>query len=188
MRNKLVDYLTVNKLLNENQHGFRKGRSCLSQLLLYYDYILQKLEAGENVDIIYLDFAKAFDKVDHGILLHKLKLLGIHGQIGSWISSFLMDRSQYVAVNGNLSTASKVVSGVPQGTVLGPLLFIILMGDIDKLVTSSFVSSFADDTRAGKGVKNVSDCEILQADLNSIYDWAQTNNMEFNDSKFELIR
>ncbi len=99
VRKKIVNFFDENNSFNVNQHGFRSGRSCLSQLLAHYDYILSQLEQGNNVDIIYLDFAKAFDKVDHGILLHKLRAMGIKGKLGVWIHSFLTNRYQYVAVN-----------------------------------------------------------------------------------------
>lgn len=187
IRKKIVKYFDERNSFNVNQHGFRAGRSCLSQLLGHYDYILSQLEQGKNVDVIYLDFAKAFDKVDHGILLHKLRDMGIKGQLGVWIHSFLTDRYQYVAVNRSKSSKSSVISGVPQGSVLGPLLFVVHIGDIDSETLSSFVSLFADDTRAAAGIKDEECHRKLQLDLNTIYKWAEQNNMKFNDSKFEKI-
>ena len=188
IRNILVDFIKEHKLFNDSQHGFTLGRSCLSQLLAHHDDVLHHLECGLNVDTIYLDFAKAFDKVDHAILLKKLSLLGIRGKILTWIQSFLVSRTQRVMVNGILSNPVPVKSGVPQGSVLGPLLFLVLISDIDKDVTSSFLSSFADDTRVSKGVLGVSDCSALQGDLEAIYKWATDNNMSFNSNKFELLR
>ena len=187
VRKKIVNFFDENNSFNVNQHGFRSGRSCLSQLLAHYDYILSQLEQGNNVDIIYLDFAKAFDKVDHGILLHKLRAMGIKGKLGVWIHSFLTNRYQYVAVNRSKSSKSSVISGVPQGSVLGPLLFLVHIGDIDSETLYSFVSSFADDTRAAAGIKDEQGHRKLQLDLNYIYKWAEQNNMKFNDSKFERI-
>ena len=140
------------------------------------------------MDVVYLDFAKAFDKVDHGITLRKLKLLGIKGQLGRWICSFLTNRVQSVLVEGKKSKPKPVTSGVPQGSVLGPLLFLVLIGDIDKTVASSFLSSFADDTRVGKGIASEEDIHNLQADLEAIYKWSVDNNMTFNSDKFELLR
>ena len=174
--------------MNQGQHGFRRGRSCLSQLLQQYDNLLQELARGNNVDTVFLDFAKAFDKVDHGVLLHKLRNLGITGKIGAWIHSFLTDRSQIVVVNGKHSLPSKVVSDIHQGLVLGPLLFIILMVDIDKGVRHLVISSFADDTNINKTVSTVGDVDQLQQNLNKIYTWAKNNNMSFNNNKFELLR
>jgi len=115
IRIKLVDFLESNQLLNKYQHGFRSKRSCLTQLIEHYDIILEYLEQGQNIDVIYLDFAKAFDKVDHGILAHKLKSLGISGKIGVWLHNFLFGRTQSVVANGAMSSRSKVISGVPQG-------------------------------------------------------------------------
>jgi len=188
IRKHIIAYLEENNLLNPNQHGFRLGRSCLSQLLAHFENILRLLEKGDNVDVIYLDFAKAFDKVDFQVAMQKLKSLGISGKLGRWIYSFLTGRTQTVVVNGARSESSSVTSGVPQGSVLGPLLFLVLIGDIDSNVTSSFVSSFADDTRIGRQIGKPKDTEELQSDLNLIYDWANENNMQFNSDKFECLR
>ena len=158
-----------NNSFNENQHGFCAGRSCLSQLLSHFDEILSILEVGNNADIVYLDFAKAFDKVDINLVIEKIKCLGIGGKIIEWITSFLKNRQQYVLVDGVLSHPSPVISGVPQGSVLGPLIFLVLIGDIDGNTISSSVRSFADDTRLIKAVKNEKDTKCLQEDLLSIY-------------------
>ncbi len=157
LRKKIVQYLEENNLLNDSQHGFRQGRSCLSQLLAQYDKIVSLMEKGLNVDTVYLDFSKAFDKVDHLIVIEKLSLLGIGGKILKWIKSFLLNRRQCVITNGFSSEPSHVRSGVPQGSVIGPLLFLILIGDIDAELYNSFLSSFADDTRASKGVASPRD-------------------------------
>ena len=140
------------------------------------------------MDVIYLDFAKAFDKVDHNILLKKLKSMGIEGKTLKWIQAFLTDRTQKVLVNGKLSSPHKVISGVPQGSVIGPLLFLVLINDIDKDTCHSTISSFADDTRAMAGLKSELDAFDLQNDLFRIYGWSQENNMCFNSIKFELLR
>ena len=188
LRKKIVQYLEENNLLNDSQHGFRQGRSCLSQLLAQYDKIVSLMEKGLNVDTVYLDFSKAFDKVDHLIVIEKLSLLGIGGKILKWIKSFLLNRRQCVITNGFSSEPSHVRSGVPQGSVIGPLLFLILIGDIDAELYNSFLSSFADDTRASKGVASPRDISLLQTDLDVIYQWAQNNNMTFNSKKLELLR
>lgn len=187
VRTKLVQFLENHKLLNDTQHGFRSGRSCLSQLLAHYDKIIEYVEDGSNVDVIYLDFAKAFDKVDHGILARKLRTLGIGGKVGSWINQFLTARVQTVVINGTSSSTCCVKSSVPQGTVLGPILFIILLLDINEGITS-VLSSFADDTRVLKSISSHEHCKQLQMDLDSIYKWQTNNNMLFNEDKFELLR
>ena len=165
VRTKITNFLEESGGFNDNQHGFRRGRSCLSQLLNHFDYVTEQLEKGLCVDTVYLDFSKAFDRVDFKTLLRKLKTVGIGGKIGCWIQSFLTNRFQAVTVNKSISSYEAVLSGVPQGSVLGPLLFVIMIGDIDEDVQFSNVSCFADDSRVTKGVPNVKDATQLQTDL-----------------------
>ena len=187
IKNSIFKYIDENNLFNENQHGFRSGRSCLSQLLEHYEDILNTLEKGQNYDVVYTDFAKAFDKCDHGLIAHKLKNLGITGKIGRWIYNFLVQREQRVVLQGMPSQDSKVISSVPQGTVLAPLLFIILLSDIDE-DTSSKVSSFADDTKVSKSISTSNDIKVLQEDIKKLCQWTNKNNMLFNSEKFQLMR
>ena len=151
-------------------------------------YYIERERKGNGVDVIYLDFAKAFDKLDHRVTLNKLAALGVQGRIGRWIATFLTNRTQAVVIDVKKSGKKPVISGVPQGSVLGPLLFLVLIGDIDREVADAFLSSFADDTRVGKGITTIVDTTQLQTDLNSIYKWPEDNNMMFNSDKFELIR
>ena len=165
MRKQIVSFMEEHNLFNSGQHGFRSGRSCLSQLIDHFDTITRFLEQGKGVEVVYLDFAKAFDKVDIGVTLRKLHQMGIRGRLGRWLVSFLTGRQQSVIVNGKASAPQPVISGVPQGSVLGPLLFLILLGNIDHDVAHSFVSSFADDTRVGKSIQTPEDANYLQQDL-----------------------
>jgi hypothetical protein len=127
IRDKLVNYLEENQLISLNQHGFRRGRSCLSELLAHLQDILLNANNGEGTDTIYLDFGKAFDKVDHKLLLKKLERYGIKGKLLNWFKAFLSNRKQEVAVDGFKSFALAVLSGVPQGSVLGLYLFSSLL-------------------------------------------------------------
>ena len=135
------------------------------------------LDSNSCVDMVYLDFPKAFDKADHGIVLHKLRAVGITGNIGILLFHFLTDRSHFVRLPGGISEDHPVLSGVPQGTVLGHLLFLIMISDIDKDVSASKLVSLADNTRVYSGVGDLTDCDNLQHDLNAVYDWASSNNM-----------
>ena len=188
LRRHIVKFMDENNLFNSNQHGFRSGKSCLSQPLEHFDQILDLLEEGGNVDVIYLDFSKAFDKLDFKIVLGKIKSMGIEGRVFNWIQSFLTNRTQQVSVDGTLSDPAPVISGVPQGSVLGPLLFLILIGDIDDEVTEAIIKSFADDTRAMKGIFTNDDVATLQLQLQKIYKWSDKNNASLNDKKFEGMR
>ena len=157
----------------------------MSALLNVFDDILHLMSSDNSVDMVYLDFAKAFDKVDHGVLLHKIKTIGITGRLGVWLYHFLTDRTHFVRLQGGVSLDSPVRNGVTQGTVLGSLLFIILMGDINRGISSSSIVSFADDTRLYHGISSIDDGTILQNDLND--KWASCNNKSFNAQNFQHI-
>ena len=159
---KMTEYLDKIGLFNPKQHGFRRGRSTTSELLDHLQKIINILEQEQTVDVVYLDFAKAFDKVDHETVLRKLRAIGISGNLLKWLSSFLIGRKQAVAVEGYVGESIKVNSGVPQGTVLGPLLFLIHIADIDQCLEEASASSFADDTRIIMQVSGEQDIEQMQ--------------------------
>ena len=188
VKQEIVFHLSAHGFLNSTQHGFTSGRSTLTNLIEYYESILLLLEHYQYVDAIYLDYSKAFDKCDHDIMLHKLDNLGIGGKLNSWISGFLKKRQQQVVVQGAKSAPVWCISGVPQGSVLGPLLFLILMLDITNCIQFSILTSFADDTKVWKGIPNDEAMKLLQEDLDRIYVWAEQNNMQFNSKKFQAIR
>ena len=185
VKKKIEKYLVDNAKLNKGQHGSVQGRSTQTELLAHYNDIYDAISEGKRIDTVYLDFAKAFDKVDHKILLQKVRNHGIGGKIGRWIEEFLKDRKFRVVVNGCMSDEAKVLSGVPQGTVLAALLFVIMISDIDENIKKSIVRSFVDDTRVNRKINGPNDKKELQEHLNMMYKWARENKMEFNESKFE---
>ena len=138
-------HLDHNNILHPNQHGFRKGLSCETQLVDTIHELAYSINQKTQTDVIFLDFSKAFDKVSHDTLLHKIRYYGIGGKTNTWISAFLCSRSQQVVVNGQTSQSAGVLSGVPQGSVLGPLLFLMYINDIAEGVTSQ-MRMFADDS------------------------------------------
>ena len=192
LRQGLVAHMDAMGIIPDDQHGSRSFRSTLTQLLAHWDSILDGLEEGDGVDVVYLDFSKAFDKVEHGVLLHKLRDCQVLGKVGVWLARFLdsSTRQQAVVVDGRLSALSKVISGVPQGTVLGPILFLLHIADIATEVSPlTSLKSYVDDTRIQRSITDpVVDCASLQADLAKIYSWADEVAMVFNGEKFEALR
>merc|ERR1712236_171133 len=167
--------------INDGQHGFVPGRSTQTQLLCHYNDIYEALTERERMDTVFLNFAKAFDKVDHNILLEKVKKYGIGGKIGRWIMEFLRGRKFRVVANGCMSREENVISGDPQGTVLAAILFVIMISDIDEDVKLSIIRGFADDTRVNKKIKTNKDKELMQKDLDAVYRWAEKNKVKFNE-------
>ena len=186
IKNHMVDFLVKHKLLNSSQHGFLKARSCLTNMLCFLEEITKWIDVGSPVDIIYLDFQKAFDKVPHQRLLLKLKAHGIGDSITDWIEQWLTDRRQRVIVDGEVSNWKSVLSGVPQGSVLGPILFLIYINDLDDSITSN-VLKFADDTKLFRKVNTDGDKQHLQNDLDRLVKWSEKWQMLFNFGKCKCL-
>ena len=182
----IMKHLECYDILSDLQHGFRKNRSCESQLILTVNDLAKSVDDSSQVDAILLDFSKAFDKVSHSRLLRKLEHYGIRNSTLSWITDFLHSRTQDVVLDGQSSSESAVTSGVPQGTVIGPLLFLVYINDLPSRVRST-VRMFADDCLLYREIRSMNDTQALQDDLDSLQTWEQDWLMEFNPSKCEAI-
>ena len=154
VRDQLVEHMMLHNLFCDAQHGFVPRRSCITQFLVTMELWSEILDSGTPIDAIYLDFRKAFDTVPHQRLTRKLKAYGVTGKPLRWIRDFLTGRKQRVVVNGKLSTWADILSGIPQGSVLGPILFVILINDLPDVVRST-VKIFADDTKLFHAVRSL---------------------------------
>ena len=175
-------YKFIAPKIDSSQHGFMKNRSITSQLLLHLKLLHDSLDIGEEVFTLYLDFCKAFDKLIHYLLIVKLKHFGIGGKILQLLSSYLEDRSQRTVINNIYSEYLPINSGVPQGSVIGPLLFLVFIIDLPEVLETSIAYLFADDTKI-----NNTDPVLLQNDLLRLHQWSLENKMQFNFSKTSLI-
>jgi hypothetical protein len=185
----MLHHTDTHGILSDLQHGFRKGRSCETQLLLTVHDLMDSFDKKKQVDIGVLDFSKAFDTVPHNLLLNKLDHYGIRGNILIWIGEFLSNRQQCVIVEGESSSQVHVESGVPQGTVLGPLMFLIFINDLpDQVDSHSQVRLFADDCLLYRNINSVDDHVVLQNDLLSLEQWANRWGMKFNAKKCNILR
>jgi len=177
----------LDSILHNRQHGFRKGLSCETQLCATYHDLVKAAEDSSTTHAVILDFKKAFDKVPHKLLLEKLRQIkDIHPCILNWIHDFLLSRTQRVAIKGTLSGELPVTSGVPQGSVLGPTLFLVYINDLPTCVNCN-VSLYADDTLLYSVVNTIEDSNHFQTNINALYDWSVQNMMPFNTTKCEVI-
>lgn len=184
LRDHFIEHFKANKLFNDCQHGFMSGRSCSTNLLSVLNLWTMALEEEDSIDTIYLDFAKAFDTVPHKRLLRKLQIYGIDGQVHQWVENFLTGRKQKVVVNGEESAWGDVLSGIPQGSVLGPFLFVCFINDLpDAIHSTTFL--FADDTKIFAKVPQFA--EEIQEDLDRLQLWSDTWQLRFNAEKCKVM-
>ena len=186
IKDHIITHLKTNKLLYTKQHAFVGQRSTTTQLLESLEVWTNLLENEDTVDVIYLDFAKAFDSVPHVRLLKKCKALGIDGQVLSWIKAFLRDRKQRVLVNSYPSVWSDVSSGVPQGSVIGPVLFVIFINDMPAKV-KNYISLFADDAKLYGKSTEPEDHSSIQHDLAHLQEWSDVWQLKFNETKCKVL-
>ena len=186
IRDHMMDFLFKHTLINPSQHGFLRARSCLTNLLCFFEEMTKWVDEGSRVDVINLDFQKAFDKVPHQRLILKLKSHGMGNSIINWIEQWLTNRKQRVVVDGEVASWKSVLSGVPQGSVLGPILFLVYIHDLEEGVTDSILK-FADDTKLFRKTKEIGDKHNLQDDIDKLVKWSEKWQMLFNFGKCKCL-
>ena len=186
IRDAMMSHLIANNLLSLHQHGFVIGKSCATNLIESLDIITEALNRGFYILLVLLDFAKAFDSVVHEFLLLKLRAYGFEDKIITWIADFLSNRKQRVVIGDSYSDWINVTSGVPQGSVLGPLLFVLYINDMPSL-TTHLCKLFADDSKLIGIIKNSQDKVILQNDLDLLNSWSQKWKLLFNVNKCKVM-
>ena len=193
---KIFEKLIRNKVMsickhkiNQKQHGFLPEKSCTTQMIPFYDSLAVNINDLTSTDVIYFDFAKAFDSVNHDIILHKLKhQFHIDGLLLKFLVNYLKGRKQSVIIGGSKSNTIPVVSGVPQGSILGPLLFVLFINDLpDEISQDTNIALYADDTKIWRKITCEGDQNILQNDINSLNKWAKLNKMKFHPKKCKVL-
>ena len=193
---KIFEYLIRDMLMNkckhlikDNQHGFLPEKSCLTQLIPFTSDLSLALNSSSRIDAIYFDFAKAFDCVNHDLILNKLKhKFGIDGLLLQFVKAYLQDRKQQVLINGSVSKSLTVHSGVPQGSILGPLLFVLFIDDICEMVSQGTeLVMYADDTKIWREITCDQDQCILQRDIDKLHEWSVNNKMKFHPDKCKVL-
>ena len=182
LRDNIIAHMKKHNMFSKNQYGFVSGRSTTLQLLHVLEEWTEWLDGGGSLDVCYMDFMKAFDTVPHRRLAAKVSSYNIKGKLLRWIESFLSNRKQRVQANGASSDWAKVDSGIPQGSVLGPLLFVIYINDLPETVRSC-VKLYEDDTILCRRIRATEDEDIFQADINSLQEWSDKWLLRFHPDK-----
>ena len=181
--------LKCNGMLNKNQHGFLPAKSCETQMINFTESLTYSLNNNVQIDVVYFDFSKAFDSVNHDILLKKLKLeFGLDGRLLKFLVDYLRGREQCVVIGGQKSERRIVASGVPQGSILGPLLFVLFINDMTKCVSDKTnIALYADDTKIWREINGWEENLALQKDIDQLQEWANANKMKFHPKKCKVL-
>ncbi|XP_040063581.2 uncharacterized protein LOC115327201 [Ixodes scapularis] len=183
----LLEHIERHQLLSSHQYGFRPGRSCELALATAVHTISSSLDGRTPCELVQLDFKQAFDKVDHSILLQRLSDIGLSGNLLDWVTSFLLGRTQHVVFGGQRSNTAEVVSGIPQGSVLGPTLFNIFIDDITRVLGCTPLL-YADDLTLVQPIRRPLDHQLLQADLDNVVAWSGKNRLPLNFAKCTVMQ
>ena len=188
IREEIIRHMRINRLFSPLQYGFIDRRSTTLQLLYVLDEWTEIIDSGGTIEAVYMDFMKAFDKVPHVRLLKKLESYGIGGDLLKWISSFLTGRKQRVRVGSATSEWTAVTSGIPQGSVLGPILFVIYINDLpEALKNHSKAVMYADDTKVYRRTDTPNGQQKLQEDLDTLYHWSETWQLRLHPDKCKVL-
>jgi len=182
----ICKHLEGGKVIGNSQHEFVKNKSCQTNLIAFFDRITSLVDKGEAVDVVYLDFSKAFDTVSHDILINKLGKYNLDGATMRWVHNWLDNRTQKVVINGSQSCWKGITSGVPQESVLGSALFNIIINDFDIGIERMLIK-FADETKLGGTATALEDRVIIQNDLDKLEKWFEGNRMKFNKDKCKVL-